>query len=106
MFGVISDERLLVEGGCQRQDDGCVTWVGPADEGVTGDEGILWFREDKPKVAILAPAAGTLDWRRVGGEETVSVSNRFVGRFSCLRGEFWGREAAGDGVDQLGMRNL
>ena len=32
LFGVLLEERLLVEGGCPHWDAGCVTWVGRADE--------------------------------------------------------------------------
>ena len=70
LFGVLAEERFLVKGDCPRRDAGCV----------------MCYREDDPEVAGLAPSAGTLDRRRVGGEETVSVSDQSMGRFSWMLG--------------------
>ena len=61
LFGVLAEERVLVEGGCPRQDSGCATRVGQADEWVSGDEGVLCGRKYKPEVAVLASTTGTLD---------------------------------------------
>ena len=106
LFGVLAEERLLVEGGCPYLNAGCTTCVGWADEGVSGDEGVLCCCEDDPKVAVLDPATGTLDRGRVGGEEMVGVLDRSVGRFYRMHGEGWGQESVSDGVDRLGMRHL
>ena len=65
LFGVIAEERLLVEGDCPRQDMGCATGVGWADKWDLGDEGVLSRRKDEPEVDVLDPAAGTLGQRRV-----------------------------------------
>ena len=67
------EERILVKGGCPRWDASCATWVGLAGEGVSGDKGVLCCCEENPEVAVLFPAAGTLDRRLVGGEGTVGV---------------------------------
>ena len=75
LFSMLAEERVLVEGSCLLWDAGCATWVGRADEGVFGDKGILCCREDDPEAAVLSPTAGNLDRSRVGGEETVDVSN-------------------------------
>ena len=61
LFGMLTEERLLIEGGCPCQDVGCATGVGQADERVLGYEGVLGCRQDKTEVAVLAPAVGTLD---------------------------------------------
>ena len=103
---MLAEERLLVKGGCSLRDTGCATWFGRADEGVSGDKGLLCCREDNPKVSVLAPAEGTLNQCHVDGEETVGVLDRSVGRFSQMLGEGWGWEAVGDGVDRLGVRHL
>ena len=67
LFGVLAEELLLVEGVCTLRDVGCATGVGQADEWVSGDKGVLSCCQDEPEVAVLAPAAGTLDRRRVRG---------------------------------------
>ena len=61
LFGVLTVDRLLVEGSCQRRYVGCTTGVGWADEWVSGEKDVLSCRQDDPKVDVLAPAAGTLD---------------------------------------------
>ena len=58
---LLIEKCLLVEGGCPRQDAGCATWVSKADGCVYGDKGVLCQRKDKPEVAVLDPATGTLD---------------------------------------------
>ena len=65
LFGVLAEERLLVEGYCPRRDVGCATRFGRADEWVLGDKGVLSRHQDKTEVAVLAPAAETLNQRRV-----------------------------------------
>ena len=67
LFGVLVEEQLLVEGVCPCWDYVCVIGVGWADEWVLGDEGVLSSRKDNTEVAVLAPAAGTLDQRCVCG---------------------------------------
>ena len=57
LFGVLEEERLLVEGGCPRRDVGCATGASWADKWVSGGKGVLSSRQDKPKVAVLGPAA-------------------------------------------------
>ena len=61
LFSVLTEKRLLLEGGCPRRDSGCATWVGWADEWVSGDEGVLCLYKYDPEVAILAPALGTIN---------------------------------------------
>ena len=60
-FSVLAEERLLVEGCCPRQDMGCATGVSQADERVSEDEDVLGRRQDKTKLAFLAPSTGTLN---------------------------------------------
>ena len=67
LFGMLADERLLVERGCPCQDTGCETGISNMDEWVLGDEELLSSCKDNNKVAVLAPATGTLDRRRVFG---------------------------------------
>ena len=61
LFSVLVEERLLVEGVFPRQKMGCATRVGRENEWVSEDKGILSRCQDEPEVAVLAPAAGTLD---------------------------------------------
>ena len=106
LLGVLAEERLLVEGGCPRRDGRRATEVGRAYEGDLADNGVLSHCQDEPEMAVLAPTAGTIDQRRVCGEETMSVSNGRVDQFHRLIGEGWGQEAVGDGVDLLGVCHL
>ena len=50
------------------------------------DERLFCCRQDEPEVAVLAPSVGTLDKRRVCGEETMRVSDGLVVRFPQLLG--------------------
>ena len=61
LFAMLAEDRLLVKGGCPCRDAGCATWVSRADEWVSRDKGVLCSFKEKPEVAFLAPAAGTLD---------------------------------------------
>ena len=61
LFGVLAEERLLVEGGSPLRDSGCATGFGQENEWLSGDEDVVISRKDNPEVAVLAPAAGTLD---------------------------------------------
>ena len=61
LFGIIVEERLLVEGGHQQRDVGCTNGVGRWDEWDLGDKGVLSHCQDEPKVAVLNPTTGTLD---------------------------------------------
>ena len=61
LFCVITKERLLVKVGCPLWDGGRATRVGWENEGDFAGEDVLSRRQDKLKVAILAPAAGTLN---------------------------------------------
>ena len=103
---VLSDELLLVEGGCPRRDGGRSTGVGQADEGGLNEERALRRRQDDPKVAVLTPSVGTLNRRRICSEETMRISDGHVVRFLWMLGEGWGREAVYDGVDRQGVRHL
>ena len=58
---MLTEERLLFEGGRPRRDIRCATGVGGADEWYFGDKGILICCQDEPKVVFLVPATGTLD---------------------------------------------
>ena len=58
---MILEYHLLVEEGRLRQDVGCTSGIGRADEWDLGDEGVLSRHQDDPKVAVLDPSAGTLD---------------------------------------------
>ena len=87
MFGMLAEELLLVEGIFPHRDSGCATWLGQADEWFSVDKGVLCRCEDKPKVAVLAPSAGTLDRRRVRSEEMMGVLDRAVAWFSLMLGE-------------------
>ena len=99
LFGVLVEERLLVEGGCPFRYYGRATGVGRAGEGYLADKAVLSRRQDDPEVAVLDPAAGTIDRRRIHSEETMGVSNGRIVRFPPLLGGGWGREAVGDDVD-------
>ena len=61
LFSVLAEERLLVEGGSPLRDYGCATGFGQENEWLSGDEDVVISRKDNPEVAVLAPAAGTLD---------------------------------------------
>ena len=61
LFGVLAEERLLIEGVFPHQGVGCATGVGQADEWVLGDKGVMSLFQDDPKVAYLALAVKTLD---------------------------------------------
>ena len=58
---MLAEERLIVKGVCPRQDVGCATRVGRADEQVSVDKGVLSRRQDEPTVAVLAPVVGTIN---------------------------------------------
>ena len=60
LFGMLTVERLLVEGSCPRRDVGCATGVGWADEWVSGDKDVLSCRQYEPTVAVLALQQGLL----------------------------------------------
>ena len=64
---MILEYHLLVEEGRLRQDVGCTSGIGQADEWDLGDEGVLSHRQDKPEVAVLAPAVGILNLRHACG---------------------------------------
>ena len=106
LFGMLAEERLLVKWGFPRRDVGCATGVVRADEWVSGEEVVLSCRQDKLEVAVLAPAAGTLDRRLVCGYETMHVSDGAVSCFPWLLGVGWGRESSGNGVERLGVRHV
>ena len=103
LFGVIVDERLLVKGGCTHRDGGRLNGVSWAYEGDLNDKRVLCRCQDEPELSVLESSTGTLNWRRVCGEETVCVSDGRVVWFLQLVGEGWGQEAVGDSVDQLGV---
>ena len=58
---MLAEECLLVNWGCPCQYVGCATGVTWADEWVLGDKCVLGRCQDETNVAVLAPAAGTLD---------------------------------------------
>ena len=82
LFGMLAEERLLIEGGFPCRDVGCAAGVGRSEERVSGDEGVLGCCQDKTEVAVLATSAGTLDRRRVCGEETMGVLDGSIARFT------------------------
>ena len=106
LFSVLTDERLISKGGCPHQDVGCETIIGREEEWNLTDKGILSCNQDDPNVAVLDPAIGTLDRRRVCSEETMGVSDRPPTRFTRLLGGGWGQEDVGDGVNQLYVLHL
>ena len=106
LFGVLAEERLIVEGGFPLQDMGCATGVGRANGWVSVEKGVLSRRQADPEVAVLAPAEGNIDRCQVRGDETIRVSDGAVARFPQLLGEGWGHEVVGNGVDRLGVRHI
>ena len=106
LFEVLAEDRLLIKGGCTRQDVGSATRVGRADEGDLDDKGVMSLLQDKTEVVVLSPSVGTLDQHHVCGEETKGFLNGRVFRFPWMLGEGWGWKAVGDGVSQLGVRHL
>ena len=61
LFIVFSDELLIVKAVCPRRNGERPTRVNQADKRDLADERILRRHQDEPKVAVLAPSAGTLD---------------------------------------------
>ena len=49
-------------------------------------------------MAVLDPSTGTIEWRRVIGEETIGVSDGRIVRFPQLIGEGRGRVAVDDDI--------
>ena len=84
LFSVLTEESLLLKQGCPCQDVCCATGVSRAYEWVLGDEGILGRCQDETKVAVLGPVAGTINRRRVCGDENMGVSDGAVDRFPRL----------------------
>ena len=68
LFRVLLDELLLAKGGCPCRNVVRSTRVGWADKRYLDDKHILRCRQDKPKVAVLAPYLGTLDRCYVHGD--------------------------------------
>ena len=67
LFGMITEDCLLVKGGCPQWDVGRATGVGRADKWESGYKGVLSCRQENPKVAVLPLATGTLDQICVSG---------------------------------------
>ena len=103
---MLSDDLILVEGGCPRQNGGSSTGIGRVDKGDLADERILSHNQDDPKVAIMAPSAETLGQCHICGEETMGVLDGCVVQFPWLFGDIWVQEAINNGVDQQGICNL
>ena len=99
LIRVISDDIFLVKGRCPHQNSGRSTGVGWADKRELADERVLCYHQDDPKVAFLAPSAGTLDRCHVRSEETMRVLDGHLVQFTQILGEGWGREAVNDGID-------
>ena len=86
---VISDELLIVKGGCIRRDGGRLARVGHSNEGDLTYKPVLYRCQDDPKVAVLAPSVRNLNRHQICGEETIGVSDGSVVRFPRMLGEGW-----------------
>ena len=62
---------------------------------------ILIRRQDDLEVAVLAPTVRNIDLRLVFCEETMIVLDGAINLFTQIRGEGWGKEAVGDGIDRI-----
>ena len=54
---MLTEERLLVEGDCTRQDLGCATGVGRADEWVSRDKDVLSHCQEEPEFFLFSALA-------------------------------------------------
>ena len=67
LFGMLTEDCLLVEGGCTHRDVGCATGVGQLEKWESGYKGVLSRRQENPKVAVLPLTMGTLNQLCVSG---------------------------------------
>ena len=77
-----------------------------ADKWELDDERILHRCQDNPKVAVLAPSMGTLNQRRVYGEDKMRVLDGRVVWFTQLLGKCWGLESIYNGVNLHSVRHI
>ena len=60
---MLADELLFVDGGCPLCNGWSLAGVIWADEEDLADKRVLRCRQDGPKVYVMSPFTGNLDWR-------------------------------------------